>query len=679
MKRLLTAFSLLLMAFMFVGNPPANAQTIPSLPSGCQIISGTSTSAWPDGNYSGNCAGSTYANDADSMISALNNIQAYAVENLGKQGVQYFLFKSPASYKTALGSNAATVPAGAWSVTKFDSNNRPIHIAIFEQNSAGVLIGNSPADGSGISHYTVRESGRAVDTMLGYINYRGMIQLPYSSISTGSATEFYAQVQADWTYVNSRSNCGTNGIFVGQTDPRNGDYICANNGQGPGLASGYSGSNQAIITEMIPDVFTNSNDIWSEEYAVRRSGAIQSLDIYLIGFTNYFNCSYQYQNIVEQEGRKPVNGDMSGTTDGGTACPNLTALTGGYCTQVFSQPGGSNDHSYPEYGYIFYCGTASENTANQMAINLGGLGKLGGTVSNPHIKTTLWKQNSYVYLFQSPTEYKTITTDAGVYDAPLPTSPTPNAFTYPDEGIWYSVVFAGTSTASLLTDIATHELGHVDDFTSSTQQSAEHTPYDFDNAMQNDWVRLDYSKVGTTRADSTVQGPCAVGGPLIGAIDPATISDSNPDGSLFCTGTGGYTANDPFAGNNPNTGKPYLTHEILQDPRVDGQLVTIGGKQYPYGDSLYQTDSPSLGSPVHVALPGWREWFAQDFAIQAQSDTGATSDRPELYVIVKQNGYFACTAVATKGWLYSVYTGATVTMPTTCLAANLPSWWTTIH
>jgi hypothetical protein len=99
----------------------------------------------------------------------------------------------------------------------------------------------------------------------------------------------------------------------------------------------------------------------------------------------------------------------------------------------------------------------------------------------------------------------------------------------------------------------------------------------------------------------------------------------------------------------------------LQDKGVAGQTLVLktGGTALPYGDALYQTDSPSLGSPAHVALPGWREWFAQDFAIQAQSDTGATSTSPVLSTIVKQPNaiYFACTAGAASGWLHSVYTG----------------------
>jgi len=96
------------------------------------------------------------------------------------------------------------------------------------------------------------------------------------------------------------------------------------------------------------------------------------------------------------------------------------------------------------------------------------------------------------------------------------------------------------------------------------------------------------------------------------------------------------------------------------------------------------TSTTTIGSnPGVVQKAGWREWFAQAFAIQANAptginDVGGTSNLPALDNAVSL-GYFGCTAGYTvtggkAGWLHWVYLQQTQSLPTICTSA-LPTGW----
>ena len=179
---------------------------------------------------------------------------------------------------------------------------------------------------------------------------------------------------------------------------------------------------------------------------------------------------------------------------------------------------------------------------------------------------------------------------------------------------------------------------------------------------------MDYIRpYGSTQATSPVLSPCdAVMGPLLGVIDLGT-------GVAFCnTSGGGFVSGDPYAGNNPATGAPWLTSDILRSPNPD-PFFHINS----YGTFGF--------NPGYPATTGWDEWFAQAFAIEANPDTVGLSNtgvRFDLDQIVR-NGYFPCTGgkpSGTTGWARSVYLSGNAVanspnLPSGCGLNSLPSWW----
>jgi hypothetical protein len=232
----------------------------------------------------------------------------------------------------------------------------------------------------------------------------------------------------------------------------------------------------------------------------------------------------------------------------------------------------------------------------------------------------------------------------------------------------YSVVLEGPQgfapfTLTQFVEVGVHETGHAADMALGSQSAST----GFNTAMVNDLLTLDFTAVGVDQNHSTARIPCKTSGytgPLVGLVDPAT-------GLQFCNGSGGFTAGDPFAGNNPATGKPWLMHEILRDSRINGNyffskqpMGTIGDQQYP---------------------GGWAEWYAQSFRDVAYADTGGSTAYPVSDGVVL-NKYLVCTAGTTQtngvtldGWLSQVYQGqfAPVLPPATC-NQMIPTWFLTL-
>jgi hypothetical protein len=99
-------------------------------------------------------------------------------------------------------------------------------------------------------------------------------------------------------------------------------------------------------------------------------------------------------------------------------------------------------------------------------------------------------------------------------------------------------------------------------------------------------------------------------------------------------------------------------------------------------EQSYQNSTTTLGNnPGVVPKVGWREWFAQAFAIQANNpytnsnhqtvnpDIAGTSNLPFLDSLVNA-GYFACTGNQTNGWLHYVYVQDVIA---TCSAVTPPA------
>ena len=648
MKRLLLSLGIAVMSALFALNQPALAQ----IPTGCSTVAIGSTTPWPGYVYSLNCAGTAGNSDASTMESAAGqNAPGAAYNNLAgsashlvnagyySTGLYLFLFQTPAAYKTALGSDAATVPAGAFAVTKFDSNNVPMHIAVFRQNSAGT---DNPSIGSA----TVYQVGVALDSLLGYVTTDGVLTYPNPTVSP--TTGFGSEYTYDWKQINAITpQCGNGGLFTGQTDPSKSGtvYICdGTDGQGSGLNSGYSGkTNQAILAQILPGSFGSQSALWAQEYE-EAYGPLVSPIYYYMG--KGFSCSTKYQNIMVNYGRNPQAADFNGSS-----CPTTSLPAASDCTRVFSSLSGRVEGQFG-FGNVFDCGTGQgSNIANQM----DKLGTLNSSSVTTATQQTLKSANTYLYLFPTTAAYNTIFKGRVQLDTGIGSNP--GTTLHYHNAAYSAVIQQPTGLKNPLDEqdlleVSDHELGHGVDIALSYQSGSSL----FGLATQNDLINLDFTVVGSSQTNSTRRNPCQLTGytgPLVGVIDPSTITQQNPNGSPYCS-------NGVL--NNPNKYGATLIHLILR-PLGGGSVTTYTAKG-PLGDQTYPG--------------GWAENFAQSYRDEAVGDTGGDGLSNELDGVVA-NGYFPCSAH--NGYLAYIYTGTyTITaanLPSSCSTA-VPAWFTTL-
>jgi hypothetical protein len=563
---------------------------------------------------------------------------------LAQAGVTYYLFDNPSQYASWAGANAVTVSPTAFGVTAFNDAFVPIYTAIFESNSNGVLNPN-------IENTTGNQIGVAVDYLGGYVGDYGIVQHWDFQLSL-SSPDYSNQVTADWKTINAITACGTNSLFYGRQDA-NSQYICSGtSGQGSTLSTAYStlANNKAILQQAFPTVFKTNNGLFAEQYAAIRiaeNTAINSPDFFL-NASNRFGCSGEFGQYVAEQSQLPTISNLPS----GEGCAPLVTTT--VCAKVFS----GSSYNWPR-GYVLNCGGADDSTANTIETALLTLGALGKSPSYTPIKQFFNSVRSYIFVFPTLNAYTTTFSEANVdYITNLQTGA--EGFSYPDSGevadtgtIYYTIL----NEQNISTDkygatpvgVADHELGHVVDWNTSQYSASSQ----FDNGVQNDFVKLDYLTYDTSKVL-----PCGSNttpkytGPLVSVSDP--LSGTTPLGKI-CTGTtldGNYSSSS-------------LTTDILRD-------------QFSY----FYTQSTSVGpvgfNPGITVLGGWSELFADAFAIVADQDTGGKQKNQTQAVF--KNGYLQCTAGA-GGWLSQVYTNPTAvpTMPSTCLGTNLPSGWPILH
>lgn len=670
MKRLLAAFGLALTALTFgLGSQPASAVPIPT---NCAQVAPGATTSWPGYIYSLNCAATTGqpATDAQAMEQAAgqnpgaanNNLASSAfqrtdpnVANYFARGLYLFLYETPSAYTTALGSDAATVPAGAWGVTKLDPTNKiPMHIAIFRTNSAGVA---NPS----IQNSTAYQIATAFDSLLGYVRNGGFVTLPYPILS--DSVSYTDQYNYDWQQINAITpQCGPNGLFTGRTDPSKTTttYICnGTNGQGSGLNTGYSGNNQTILAQILPTIFKNAQTLWSAEYANIHYPTAPYY--YYLG--KGFACTAKFQNIVTNYGRQPV------ATDYPSGCPT-TFIVHTNCIRIFSALPGRIEGQFG-YGNVFDCGPGTGGTigtgqGSNVATALSKLGQIQVTSDvTTAIQKTLITGYGFVHLYTDADAYHAAVQQAAVFDDTALGNDT--GTTTPYKKVLYANVMHSTldsagnpviyNTAQTIEN-ADHETGHLADF-ALNQRSSRLTIFGTTLAY-NDIAKLDYLlPLGNTEAASTPRLPCSttqdptVQGPLVGVIDQTTITPTNPNGSPYCNGAGGF---------NNSTYNGHLTHEVLLMSSNFGNIGSFTPPQ-TIGDVAYNG--------------GFAELFAQAFRDRASFDTGGGGLGIGVDGIWAKNaGWLACSAghavlAETSAYLGQIYNGST--NPTT----GFPSGCTT--
>lgn len=263
MKRLILALGLLLSLGLF-GHGVAQAAP----PSDCKLYI-TGGTGWPNGFFY-QCSPQNdnyYASEAQgiySVLSAQNN--AYFVRQLATEGVPVYFYPSIGYFNQDFPNVTLPLPDAGYynAMTQLTKAGAPTYSAVFEKLAGGALVDVQNASAHELGHW---------------LDYYERAVLSSTTLAS-SSTLYQHSLTQDWKYFNSLPTCtphnpntGVTGIFYGEKDyskSATGTYICANNGAGPGLASGYSGSNQAILQKIFQYIYPTSNngEIFAEELAV---------------------------------------------------------------------------------------------------------------------------------------------------------------------------------------------------------------------------------------------------------------------------------------------------------------------------------------------------------------------------------------------------------------------------
>jgi hypothetical protein len=375
-----------------------------------------------------------------------------------------------------------------------------------------------------------------------------------------------------------------------------------------------------------------------------------------------------------------TNGRLPNKTDANrpAACP--TPPKESSCIKRF------NGLGYWPDGNVLECEGSSATLATGIMSNLNSINHMA--VSTP-TKLAIGNMHAYVFVFPDAATFATVFDAASSRSAAQDLTGN-NATTYPNgisqpNQVWYTVLNNSSpdigSSAMKGAFIAMHEIGHtIDNNTGQPSHSA--TQVDFDKAVQNDWLDLDYETGGypfDPRQPCYVKGQVPAGGttaatytgPLVNTVDPLT-------GHQFCA-SGVLATGEGIWASKKN-------HEILQ------QVVNFGRPPNNGSSTQYEmnreTNSGTIGINNGVFVDtGWRELFAQSLAIEAKADITGTSNIPAIDNAVF-NGYFGCTAgtggtgagsiTLKKGWLWYVYNNQALALDASC-TANLPAGWTEIQ
>jgi hypothetical protein len=244
---------LTLLLLSFVAAIPAYARVT------CHDV--TQGSSWPGGRYTQYCGTASESNGVSmyEMLSALQGSAPNAFAKFGTHNSQFYLFHDYAEFH----ENFPNVPAPSaytFDFTVYKGTSEPNYSVVLEVNGKGQdngFIQHSTAVGAGLWTFYFYGSESHLDS---------------------------DELSADWTALNTLSNCGSNddpeGLFTGY-EAENDKYICTGDfGQDHSLSSGFSGNNKQVLEEAWPFVFNYQDTIWAEELAT------------YTGFTDGFNTGH---------------------------------------------------------------------------------------------------------------------------------------------------------------------------------------------------------------------------------------------------------------------------------------------------------------------------------------------------------------------------------------------------
>ena len=209
--------------------------------------------------------------------------------------------------------------------------------------------------------------------------------------------------------------------------------------------------------------------------------------------------------------------------------------------------------------------------------------------------------------------------------------------------VYVGIAEGAFSNVTVEKEVIAHELGHAIDRQLGMANSGARpsTSATYNLFAMNDWITMDYSTIGLTKASSTPRDPCAgAGAPLAGVWDQS-------HSSYYCTM--GVLTNSAYNG------------------KTTTQILALS--------SDYAGIFAPLTDPITHAFIGWTELYAQAFAYSdyANGNVGTIANlaNPTADTLF-QAGSLACV----KSWSDAVVSGGFTPPSTPSYCSDLtPAWY----
>ena len=251
------------------------------------------------------------------LIAALGNLGANGKLQLTTSKGQFYVFYDYQDYNSFCQTGnyivcSNTVTQNTLGQTVFEDPPLNSYSVIFENQVFGAVV----TPNQQLNNTTQHEAGHQLDPIYGLV---------LGSSSVGASSAFKTELNTyDWRNFLARtpqcdpSGHGTTGVFNLQRGS-GGTFICANNGDGPGLGSGYSGNNQTVLQvyawpyyysqQQTPGAFA---ELWAEEVAVLSSAGQVNIngvgdpDVYMQS-GNGFQCTEFLVSSLLTTGKAPIS------------------------------------------------------------------------------------------------------------------------------------------------------------------------------------------------------------------------------------------------------------------------------------------------------------------------------------------------------------------------------------
>jgi hypothetical protein len=283
-----------LLAVTLVPGAQASAQV------SCQDVD-PSQKTWPDGQYTQYCGTSSQFN-ANEIWSALNELQQNApnaFSHFQANPATFYLFHDATAADEKLKVNPPTDTAFAFTV--YNKNPvKPLYSVVLEENE-------KDKTNTYLQNSVIHQAGEWTDFM-----YATTVES--SGPRASQSTLFADELAEDWKAFNAKSACGSvtdPGVFSGW-ESSTGKYICdGEDGQGHGLNTGFSGSNENVLIEAWGTDFSQNSEIWSELVAFQTGftdgyldGNRESVDAY---YAENFECTHMLVEWLILLGQVPTH------------------------------------------------------------------------------------------------------------------------------------------------------------------------------------------------------------------------------------------------------------------------------------------------------------------------------------------------------------------------------------